>query len=154
MLLSQTENRRQICICALQETYSIDFPLQPRTLFARMDPSANAEVRNISVADYVVQCLVDCGVTHVFGGHGGAIVPLINSLVNHPNQVSHRILGDFFLALGDSIQSWESVLNDVLTRCALDRGGGYPTLLVKDMHKIPIFLTQISFSRLYVCETI
>eukprot|EP00667_Euglena_gracilis_P032279 EG_transcript_49117 len=50
-----------------------------------MNPITPRDVRNMSVADYVVQCLVDCGVTHVFGGHGGAIVPLINSLVAHPD---------------------------------------------------------------------
>ena len=25
------------------------------------------------------------GVTHVFGGHGGAVVPLINAIVRHPS---------------------------------------------------------------------
>lgn len=28
-------------------------------------------VKDVTVAEYIVQCLVDCGVTHVFGGHGG-----------------------------------------------------------------------------------
>eukprot|EP00667_Euglena_gracilis_P033913 EG_transcript_56948 len=34
----------------------------------------------MTVAEYVVQCLVDCGVTHVFGGHGAAVVPLIDAI--------------------------------------------------------------------------
>jgi thiamine pyrophosphate-dependent acetolactate synthase large subunit-like protein len=38
----------------------------------------------LTVSDYIVQRLVDCGVTHVFGGHGGAVVPLIDSICAHP----------------------------------------------------------------------
>lgn len=41
-------------------------------------------IDQISVADYVAHCLVDCGVTHVFGGHGGAVVPLIDAICRHP----------------------------------------------------------------------
>ena len=29
----------------------------------------------------VCQCLLDCGVRHVFGGHGGSVVPLINEII-------------------------------------------------------------------------
>jgi thiamine pyrophosphate-dependent acetolactate synthase large subunit-like protein len=42
------------------------------------------EENQITVADYIAHCLVDCGVTHVFGGHGGAVVPLIDSICRHP----------------------------------------------------------------------
>ena len=37
-----------------------------------------------TVAEFLAQSLVDCGVTHVFGGHGGAIVPLIDAICAHP----------------------------------------------------------------------
>ncbi|CAE7891553.1 ilvB [Symbiodinium microadriaticum] len=35
-------------------------------------------------SEWVVNALVDAGVTHVFGGHGGALVPLVNAIVSHP----------------------------------------------------------------------
>lgn len=40
-----------------------------------------AECPEKTVAEFVVQCLIDCGVSHVFGGHGGAVVPLINAIM-------------------------------------------------------------------------
>lgn len=46
--------------------------------------SSHVDAETIKVADYVAQCLVDAGVTHVFGGHGGAVVPLIDSICAHP----------------------------------------------------------------------
>ena len=38
-------------------------------------------VKTNTVAAFVAQCLIDCGVRHVFGGHGGAVVPLINAII-------------------------------------------------------------------------
>mmetsp|Transcript_21275 Transcript_21275/g.60379 ORF Transcript_21275/g.60379 Transcript_21275/m.60379 type:complete len:654 (-) Transcript_21275:66-2027(-) len=40
------------------------------------------ESRN--VAEFIVQELVSYGVTHVFGGHGGAVVPLVQAICEHP----------------------------------------------------------------------
>uniref|UniRef100_A0A061SDN4 Acetolactate synthase n=1 Tax=Tetraselmis sp. GSL018 TaxID=582737 RepID=A0A061SDN4_9CHLO len=37
-----------------------------------------------TVAEVLVQALVDAGVTHVFGGHGGAVIPLIEAVIEHP----------------------------------------------------------------------
>jgi len=37
-----------------------------------------------SASDFIAQSLVDAGVKHVFGGHGGALVPLVNAVVDHP----------------------------------------------------------------------
>ena len=36
-------------------------------------------------AEYLVNALVSAGVTHVFGGHGGAVVGLVDAIVNNPN---------------------------------------------------------------------
>ena len=41
-------------------------------------------VKRISVSDFLCEALVANGVTHVFGGHGGAIVGLIDAIVTHP----------------------------------------------------------------------
>jgi len=35
-------------------------------------------------ADFIAQSLVDAGVANVYGGHGGALVPLVNAVVSHP----------------------------------------------------------------------
>jgi thiamine pyrophosphate-dependent acetolactate synthase large subunit-like protein len=37
-----------------------------------------------TVADFVAEALVSAGVTHVFGGHGGAVVPLIEAIEANP----------------------------------------------------------------------
>eukprot|EP00906_Rhabdomonas_costata_P014195 RCo020426 len=37
-----------------------------------------------TVAEVVAQALVDAGVTHVFGGHGSFIVPLVNAIIRNP----------------------------------------------------------------------
>ena len=37
-------------------------------------------VKDVTVAEYIVQCLVDCGVTHVFGGHGGWLCLMLTSV--------------------------------------------------------------------------
>ena len=37
-----------------------------------------------SVARLLANTLSDLGVTHVFGGHGGAIMNVIDAIVNHP----------------------------------------------------------------------
>ena len=44
-----------------------------------------------SVADFVVQCLIDCGVHHVFGGHGGSVVPLINAIIRSNQGDAHGV---------------------------------------------------------------
>eukprot|EP00894_Picocystis_sp_ML_P005237 jgi/Pico_ML_1/55754/g1399.t1 len=43
------------------------------------------EARSLTVAEYVAEALVSAGVTHVFGGHGGTVIPLINAICAHPN---------------------------------------------------------------------
>ena len=60
-------------------------------------------VTTVTVAQVLVQMLVDAGATHVFGGHGGTVIPLIEAVEAHPQlQVpppSHNsrdtIVGDF-----------------------------------------------------------
>lgn len=41
--------------------------------------------RTFTGADFLVHALVSAGVTHVFGGHGGAVVPLIDAIAAHPD---------------------------------------------------------------------
>ena len=36
-------------------------------------------------AEYLCQALASAGVTHIFGGHGGAVVPLVDAIVAHPS---------------------------------------------------------------------
>jgi thiamine pyrophosphate-dependent acetolactate synthase large subunit-like protein len=40
--------------------------------------------RSTTGSEFLCQALVSAGVTHVFGGHGGAVVPLIDAIVAHP----------------------------------------------------------------------
>ena len=37
----------------------------------------------IRASDFIAQSLVDAGVKHVYGGHGGALVPLVNAVCEH-----------------------------------------------------------------------
>lgn len=41
--------------------------------------------RTFTGAEFLVHALVSAGVTHVFGGHGGAVVPLIDAIMAHPS---------------------------------------------------------------------
>jgi len=41
--------------------------------------------RTFTGAEFLVHALASAGVTHVFGGHGGAVVPLIDAIVAHPS---------------------------------------------------------------------
>jgi thiamine pyrophosphate-dependent acetolactate synthase large subunit-like protein len=41
--------------------------------------------RSLTGSEFLCQALVSAGVTHIFGGHGGAIVPLIDAIVAHPS---------------------------------------------------------------------
>ena len=41
--------------------------------------------RSLTGSDFLCQALVSAGVTHVFGGHGGSVVPLIDAIVAHPS---------------------------------------------------------------------
>jgi len=51
-----------------------------------LQPSpANDDADLVEAAEAIVQALVDAGVTHVFGGHGAAVVPIICAIVKHPN---------------------------------------------------------------------
>ena len=43
------------------------------------------EVKTFTGASFLVHALVSSGVTHVFGGHGGAVVPLIDAIEAHPD---------------------------------------------------------------------
>ena len=36
------------------------------------------------VCDVVAESLFRMGVSHVYGGHGGAVIPLVSSIVKHP----------------------------------------------------------------------
>ncbi|CAJ1389781.1 unnamed protein product [Effrenium voratum] len=69
------------------EMWLIDQPLQehptlPSDSMPRSMPSPTPAKCNCS--EWVVNALVDAGVTHIFGGHGGALVPLVNAVCKHP----------------------------------------------------------------------
>ena len=40
--------------------------------------------RTFTGAEFLVHALASAGVTHVFGGHGGAVVPLVDAIEAHP----------------------------------------------------------------------
>lgn len=42
-------------------------------------------------AEFLCNALAQSGVTHVYGGHGGAVVPLIDAIVAHPSLTWVRI---------------------------------------------------------------
>lgn len=41
--------------------------------------------RTFTGAEFLVHALASAGVTHVFGGHGGAVVPLVDAIEAHPS---------------------------------------------------------------------
>eukprot|EP00523_Entomoneis_sp_CCMP467_P007827 CAMPEP_0168742318 /NCGR_PEP_ID=MMETSP0724-20121128/12973_1 /TAXON_ID=265536 /ORGANISM="Amphiprora sp., Strain CCMP467" /LENGTH=655 /DNA_ID=CAMNT_0008789861 /DNA_START=77 /DNA_END=2044 /DNA_ORIENTATION=+ len=53
-----------------------------RTKAAKEDQSIEAAKNNCSA--FISNALVDAGVTVVYGGHGGALAPLVNAIVDHP----------------------------------------------------------------------
>ena len=46
-------------------------------------PSADDESKN-NCSAWIANALADAGVTVVYGGHGGALVPLVNAIVDNP----------------------------------------------------------------------
>ena len=42
-------------------------------------------------AEFLCNALAQSGVTHVYGGHGGAVVPIIDAIVAHPSLTWVRI---------------------------------------------------------------
>ena len=46
--------------------------------------TARKQMVNTTASKFIVQSLVDAGVRHIYGGHGGALVPLVNAVVDHP----------------------------------------------------------------------
>lgn len=43
-----------------------------------------AEKNPFNCSDWIAHALADAGCTHVYGGHGGALAPLVNAVVNNP----------------------------------------------------------------------
>lgn len=50
-----------------------------------MSKSDEGDAGKMSVAELMVEMLVAAGVTHVFGGHGGAVITLVNAINAHPD---------------------------------------------------------------------
>ncbi len=44
-------------------------------------------------AEFLCNALAQSGVTHVYGGHGGAVVPLIDAICRHSSLTWVRICG-------------------------------------------------------------
>ena len=38
----------------------------------------------VSISEWIANAIADTGCRVVYGGHGGALVPLVNAIVNHP----------------------------------------------------------------------
>lgn len=50
-----------------------------------IDGDKKSKTSPMRAVEFVVNALVECGVTHVFGGHGGAIVPLVDEIMKNPH---------------------------------------------------------------------
>jgi thiamine pyrophosphate-dependent acetolactate synthase large subunit-like protein len=50
-------------------------------------PVITQHSRSYTGSDFLCHALVSVGVTHVFGGHGGAVVSLIDAIVRHPRLI-------------------------------------------------------------------
>lgn len=55
--------------------------LPPSSLPRAMPSPAPAKC---NCSEWVVNALADAGVTHIFGGHGGALVPMVNAICKNP----------------------------------------------------------------------
>lgn len=53
-------------------------------MLRRLSTSAASARGQVRVVDYVADVLVRQGVKNVFGGHGGAVIPLVGSIASHP----------------------------------------------------------------------
>jgi len=48
------------------------------------DKSNNKKQDDVSISEWIANAIANTGCTVVYGGHGGALVPLVNAICNHP----------------------------------------------------------------------
>ncbi len=47
--------------------------------------STSSVLQSLPAAELICHLLSNYNITHIFGGHGGAIVPLVDAIESHPN---------------------------------------------------------------------
>ena len=47
--------------------------------------NSSAPPDRMSCSEFITSCLVEAGVREVYGGHGGALVPLVNAVCDNPD---------------------------------------------------------------------
>eukprot|EP00913_Durusdinium_trenchii_P000029 g25.t2 len=62
--------------------FTLEHETLPPTSSLRSIPAPAPAKCNCS--EWVVNALADAGVTHIFGGHGGALVPMVNAICKNP----------------------------------------------------------------------
>lgn len=48
------------------------------------DDATNEEEQQVNISQWIANAIASTGCTHVYGGHGGALVPLVNAICHHP----------------------------------------------------------------------
>lgn len=51
---------------------------------AASSSSGNLSQQDVTISEWIANAIADTGCTVVYGGHGGALVPLVNAVVAHP----------------------------------------------------------------------
>lgn len=60
-------------------------PLQLRRKLLQQSGRCLPSDAEVDCSEWFANAIAEAGVTHVFGGHGGALVPMVNAVVNHPS---------------------------------------------------------------------
>ena len=47
--------------------------------------SSQWDIVDPNISEWIMNALADLGVRVVYGGHGGALVPLVNAVCTHPD---------------------------------------------------------------------
>ena len=92
-----------------------------------MQSTAEDVLRRMNASELICEVLVGFGVTHVFGGHGGAVVGLVDAIVAHPeltwvyNRCEVREIRDFMLVrfrYHSSSCAWITQVNSAMAAMA------------------------------------
>ena len=54
------------------------------TAHNQQDGQHEGEDATVSIAEWIAHAIADTGCRVVYGGHGGALVPLVNAICAHP----------------------------------------------------------------------
>ncbi len=88
----------------------------------------------ITGSEAVVRCLIEEGVETVFGYPGGAIMPVYDALMTHPNDI-HHVLGRHEQGSAHACEGWARVSNKAAV-CMATSGPGATNLItgIMDAH--------------------